>query len=450
MKNLAHIASMIFNTPLLIAPSKLEAILSAIGPRLNIEIKPEAAIDMSVPKRYRADSENIDGIGIVPIYGTLVHRNLGLDALSGLVSYEDIRKWFGEAENSSQVKSILLDIDSFGGEGGGCFALVDDIYQARGIKPIYAMINENAYSAGYAIASAADAVFIPPTGGAGSVGVVMVHIDQSKFDEKVGAKYNIIYSGDRKKDFNSHEPLSKEAQAIAQNQINDLREIFVNTVARNRNLSAQIVRDTEAGTYQGQAAVDIGLANEVMSYSQLIENITRSNKKGGKNMSWFDRKKAVAAQVQAEQAAKQEMQEPELSPEQVYAQGYKDGLQNGKNEGMAAAKAEAQAAIQTANQTATQAGVDQERVRCTQIQEQVSAISHLVTTSAATNALLNSLIMSGASPEMAGQQIVGILASQQQNNKVISTVGATSVGEVNNLLVDAHRRKAAAEKGMVN
>ncbi len=277
MKNIAHIASMIFNTPLLIAPSRLEAILNVLGPRISLNVNPSAAIDMSVPKRYRADVENADGIGIVPIYGSLVHRNLGIDALCGdlFTSYEGIRSWFGEAINSSQVRSILLDVDSFGGEVGGCFALVDDIYEARGIKPIYSMINESAYSAAYAIASAADAVFIPPTGGAGSVGVVMVHVDQSAKDAKDGLKYNIIHAGERKKDFNPHEPMPKEVQASAQSMVDGLRDIFINTVARNRGLSAQVVRDTEAGTYQGQAAVDIGLADDVMSFSQLVENIIK-------------------------------------------------------------------------------------------------------------------------------------------------------------------------------
>jgi capsid assembly protease len=440
MKNLTYLASRIFNTPLLISPSKLDVILSVLGPRMNLDATPLAVVDMSVPKRYRADTENIDGIGIVPVYGTLVHRNFGLDALSGLTSYEMIRSWFGDAVNDSSVRSIILDIDSFGGEVGGCFALVDDIYEARSIKPIYAMINENAYSAGYAIASAATAVFIPPTGGAGSVGVVMVHIDQSAKDAKEGLKYNIIHSGERKKDFNPHEPLPKEVHASAQAMVDDLRDIFINIVARNRNLSAQVVRDTEAGVYHGQVAVDIGLADDVMSYSQLIENVTKSNRKGGKSMSWFDSKKAsAAAQEKAAQvqAAQVQADQGEESPEQVYAQGYEDGMKAGNTAGM-------QAGIQAGSQAGIQKGIEQERARCIQVTEQVAAIAHLIPAAAAST-LLNSVISSGAISEMAGQQIIGILAGQQANNAVVSTVSATSTGDVNSLVADARRRAASAQ-----
>ena len=449
MKNLSYLATRIFNTPLMISQDKAEIILSVLGPRMNLDVSPSAIVDVSVPKRYRSVDDSLDGIGVIPIYGTLVHRTLGVDATSELVSYTQINSLFGEAINDSSIKSILLDIDSPGGEVSGLFGLVDTIYQARSIKPIYAMVNESAYSAAYAIASAAEAVFIPPTGGAGSIGVIMIHLDQSKFDEKIGAKYSIIYSGERKKDFTSHEPLSKDVLAIGQGIVDDLRTVFVDSVARNRGLSAQVVRGTEAGSYQGQAAVDIGLADEVMSYSQLIENITKSNRKGGKSMSWFDKKKAVAAQVQAAQAQADVQTEEDLTPEQVYAQGYKEGMEAGKARAMAAAKAESQEAIQAGTQTATQVGVDRERARCTAIQEQVSAISHLVVTSAASNTLLNSLIKSGATTEMAGQQIIGILAGQQQNSAVFSTVSATSDGEVNKLIVDANRRAAAA-KGSVN
>ncbi len=450
MKNLSYLATRVFNTPLMISQDKAEIILSVLGPRMNLDITPYSAVDVSVPKRYRPEDASADGIGIVPIYGTLVHRILGVDATSELVSYTQINSWFTEALRDPLIKSILLDIDSPGGEISGLFGLVDTIYQARSIKPIYAMINESAYSAAYALASAAEAVFIPPTGGTGSIGVIIVHLDQSKFDEKIGAKYNIIYAGDRKKDFTSHEPLSKNVLAIGQGIVNDLRTIFVDSVAKNRRISAQVVRDTEAAIYQGQSAVDIGLVDDVMSYSQLIENITKSNQKGGKSMSWFDRKKAVADQVRAAQATQVNAQtEEDLTPEQVYAQGYKEGLEAGKAEGAAIAKAELQTAIQASTQTGIQQGVEQERARCVQVSEQVAAIAHLVPVAAAST-LLNSVVKSGATPEMAGQQIIGILAGQQQNTLVVSTVNATSTGEVNQLLVDARRRAQAAQKGAAN
>jgi len=431
MKNLGYLATRVFNTPLLMSPSKMDVIINVLAPRMGLDVKPSVAADMSVPKPYRLNAEN-DGIGIIPIYGSLVHRALGMDAMSGIISYDDIRSQFKEAVNDSSIKSILLDAASFGGEVSGCFCLADDIYQARGIKPIYALVNEDAYSGAYALISAADTIFVPPTGGVGSIGVIMVHLDQSKFDEKIGAKYSIIYSGDRKKDFNFHEPLPDNVRDDAQKMIDDVREIFVRTVARNRQISEQAVRDTEAAIYQGQAAVDIGLADAVMSFSQVIEAITESNPKGA-NMPWFG-KKAEKTQSQNTNA-----QESDLTPEEVYAQGYEEGMKAGNTAGM-------QAASQTGVQEGIKQGIEQERKRCLAVQEQVAAIGHLIDPKASVT-LLNGLTSSGATIEMAGQQIIGLLSASQQQAEITSTVSPLSTGEINPVLAEAKRRAQAAQKG---
>ncbi len=277
--NASLLAARVFNTPLMITQGRMDAILRVLAPHWGVTIavpEPMAVVDMATPKRYRADDDYADGIGVIPIYGTLVHRAIGIDAIcEGLTSYNDIRGWFAEALNNERIKVVVLDIDTFGGEVGGVFSLSDDIYQARGIKPVYAMINESAYSAGYAIASAADAVFIPQTGGTGSIGVIMVHVDQSQADQKAGLAYSYIYSGSRKKDLNAHEPLPKEVRSNAQLIVDNMREIFINTVARNRGLSVRAVKDTEAGVYYGQQAVNIGLADEVMSFSELLQNLSK-------------------------------------------------------------------------------------------------------------------------------------------------------------------------------
>jgi hypothetical protein len=73
---------------------------------------------------------------------------------SGMTGYDGIRQNFLTALEDPAVRAIVLDIDSPGGEVAGCFDLVDTIYAARGEKPIWAILDESAYSAAYAIASA--------------------------------------------------------------------------------------------------------------------------------------------------------------------------------------------------------------------------------------------------------------------------------------------------------
>jgi ClpP class serine protease len=103
------------------------------------------------------------GVAIIPICGTLVQKLGTLRPYSGMTGYDGIRANLSMALEDPAVEAIMLDIDSPGGEVAGCFDLVDAIYAARGTKPIWAILSESAYSAAYAIASAADHITVPWT-----------------------------------------------------------------------------------------------------------------------------------------------------------------------------------------------------------------------------------------------------------------------------------------------
>jgi len=272
------LATRVINTPLMIEPDKLHIILQVIGDRIGLV--PDLSIDADMaasgitlkPRDDKAPTPKT--IAVIPVYGTLVYRSGDMDALSGLTSYEDIRSSFTKALEDPNVEGIVFDIDSPGGEATGVFDLVDTIYEARGKKPIYAMANEIAYSAAYAIASAADKIYLPRTGTVGSIGVIAIHTDQSGYDEKLGVKYTSIYAGKHKNDFSPHKELSDEARASLQEKIDEMYALFIETVARNRGIKTTIVKSTEANVYQGAHAVDIGLADAILTWQDMFETIT--------------------------------------------------------------------------------------------------------------------------------------------------------------------------------
>ncbi|MHC1745346.1 MAG: S49 family peptidase [Syntrophobacteraceae bacterium] len=270
---LMHVAGRVLNTPLLIAQAKLNAILGFLGPRVGLpqavlsgETEP-AAIAQSFPVEVAGDdpSSSLSGIGVIRIFGTLVHRTKGFEGASGILSYEQIRAELNALLADPLTKAILLEVDFSGVEVAGAFDLVEEIYQARGVKPIIALSNEHAFSGAYAIASAADELFIARTGGVGSVGVLAVHMDQSQYDAKNGFKYTTLFEGARKNDFSPHEPLSDAALGAFRERLRSIYDLFVMTVARNRGLDPAAVRSTEAGLYFRADGVREGLADKVMS-----------------------------------------------------------------------------------------------------------------------------------------------------------------------------------------
>ncbi|MFP3016121.1 MAG: S49 family peptidase [Wolbachia sp.] len=215
---------------------------------------------------------NVERTAIIPIHGILTKQPGAFDHILDMTSYENIHEEIESALEDKSIETILLDIDSPGGEVNGVFDLADFIYSARGKKRIIAIANDDAYSAAYAIASSAEKLFVSRTSGVGSIGVIASHIDQSGFDERQGIKYITIFAGSRKNDLNPHEPMTSESLESLQKEVDRLYEMFVQLIARNRGLSIEKIRSTEAGLYFGERAIEIGLADGMTILSSINKN----------------------------------------------------------------------------------------------------------------------------------------------------------------------------------
>ncbi|MDR3513774.1 MAG: S49 family peptidase [Caulobacteraceae bacterium] len=281
MQRFGHLAQRLLNAPLAIHPRKAEVIVAALADRLNIAVvhmadPAEEDYDFTSPRRGRPADRNADpgydvlgGVALIPVAGTLVQKTGAVRPWSGMTGYDGLRQAFLTAVVDPAAKAIVFDVDSPGGEVAGCFDLVDAIHQARGEKPIAAVLNEVAFSAAYALVSAVDPgrIYVPRTGGVGSIGVIAMHVDWSEAIAQAGIKPTLITFGEKKADGRPEIPLSAGALKDLQVDIDALGELFVETVARNRDLSVKAVRDMQAATYLGAAGVRAGLADAVMAPS---------------------------------------------------------------------------------------------------------------------------------------------------------------------------------------
>lgn len=281
----SHLASEVFNTPLLIESGKLAVILRVLGPRLGCEGAVVTVPGPAHTARFEDKTElvrvddgeersiysvNDNGIAVIDINGSLVNRTSGMDALSGLQSYEQLGDVLNQAVSSSDVRGIMLRVNSPGGQVSGLVTLANSIRDAAKSKPIWAAVDDYAYSAAYWLTSAASKVYISETGGVGSIGVIAEHIDESKAEEMAGYKFETLYVGAKKNDFSPHEPLNDSARTDLMSHMDDIYKSFVNSVSQNRGMARKAVRGTEAGVYYGQKGIDIGLADELGSFSQAM------------------------------------------------------------------------------------------------------------------------------------------------------------------------------------
>jgi signal peptide peptidase SppA len=276
MTDLPYLASRLYGTPLLIARPKLEVILGVVARKL-------AGDTLATPPPSRTDSglggdlQVQDGIAILPILGTLVRRSSYIGAASGLTSYHDIEAMAEAAFADPTVKAVLLEIDSSGGEAGGVVDLAQRLRQLAQTsgKPLWAIADEAALSAAYAIASAADRIWLTRTAEVGSIGVVAVHVDESVADAKAGLNYTFLHAGAHKVDGHPHAPLPAPVAADIQADIEQLHTQFIALVARFRRLTPEAVRDTEARVYRGEAALQAGLADQIGTRAEAITALQR-------------------------------------------------------------------------------------------------------------------------------------------------------------------------------
>lgn len=203
-----------------------------------------------------------NGILMIPISGVLLHRFAY--AVNGWATgYAYIERALRRGMDDGNVRAVALVLDTPGGHVAGCFELSDLIVSLRDVKPIRAFASDHAFSAGYALASAASQIIISRSGGVGSVGVVTMHVDYSKMVDQMGMKVTFIFAGKHKVDGNVYESLPDSVKARIQERIDRIYGIFVALVAGNRGMEEDAVRATEALTYDSSEAVPIGFADRI-------------------------------------------------------------------------------------------------------------------------------------------------------------------------------------------
>lgn len=212
-----------------------------------------------------------DGVAIIPVTGPLFRYANIFTAISGASSYELIARDFMSALENPQITSIILDIDSPGGEVNGVSELASMIFEARGTKPVIAYASGDAASGAYWIASAADEIVVSETSALGSIGVVGIY--RGKSAKESAETVEIVSSQSPHKRL---DPMSDDGRAKLQTRIDAMADVFVSTIARNRSVTPDHVLEHYGGgdVMIGANAVNAGLADRIGSLERLITELS--------------------------------------------------------------------------------------------------------------------------------------------------------------------------------
>lgn len=164
------------------------------------------------------------------------------------------------------VGTIILDVDSPGGAVTGTQEAADAVWAARQAgKVVVALVSPLCASAAYWIASQANEIVAVPSADIGSIGVFMAHTDCSAWNEQQGLKVTYIFAGKYKVEGNSDEPLSDEARAYYQSEVDVTYAAFTKAVARGRGVPVStVLADFGQGrTMMAPAAKAAGMIDRV-------------------------------------------------------------------------------------------------------------------------------------------------------------------------------------------
>ncbi|MSL20877.1 S49 family peptidase [Escherichia coli] len=298
-RNLSHIIAAAFNEPLLLEPAYARVFFCALGREIGAASLsvPQQQVQLDAPgmlaetDEYMAGGKRparvyrvVNGIAVLPVSGTLVHRLGGMRPFSGMTGYDGIVACLQQAMADSQVRGILLDIDSPGGQAAGAFDCADMIYRLRQQKPVWALCNDTACSAAMLLASACSRRLVTQTSRIGSIGVMMSHVSYAGHLAQAGVDITLIYAGAHKVDGNQFEALPAEVRQDMQQRIDAAHRMFAEKVAMYTGLSVDAVTGTEAAVFEGQSGIEAGLADELINASDAISVMAtalNSNVRGG-------------------------------------------------------------------------------------------------------------------------------------------------------------------------
>jgi protease-4 len=172
----------------------------------------------------------------------------------------------------SGVAAVVLHLDTPGGEVGGGEGIHDAVERLAKEKPVVAVMDGMAASAGYMIAVAAPHIVARDSTLTGSIGVILEAGDVSGLLEKIGIKADQLVSGPLKGQPSFTQPLSPAGRDYLQGLVMDLYDQFVGIVARGRHMDPAKVKTLADGrAYTGRQAQALGLVDEIGGEAEAVK-----------------------------------------------------------------------------------------------------------------------------------------------------------------------------------
>lgn len=283
--SLLRLKEKICNTPHLMHPASFEIVIQYLNERNSEDFKLDTAVEDNRESNSRYSFNKDIGVAVLNIDGPLSYKPvtmMGFDC--GGASYQQIKEDFTYLVDSG-AKTIAFSVSSGGGEA---FQMMPTANYMRKLATendvrIITYVDGLSASAAYGLSVIADELIMAPSSEVGSVGVLVRLMNDSKALEKEGYERTFISAGDDKIPFDADGSFRKEFLEDIQGKVDTLYEEFTGFVAEHRNLSVEAVKSTQARTFLPKEAIELGLADRVMTLEEFYTHLadTAQKQEGG-------------------------------------------------------------------------------------------------------------------------------------------------------------------------
>ncbi|WP_316158770.1 MULTISPECIES: S49 family peptidase [unclassified Bradyrhizobium] len=251
--------------------------ISAIDPAVAIELSVLAeCLVRSIAREAAAAAGSVPAqpskIALISVSGPLTPRGSYYGS-----SLSDIAAQARRAGTDPDVAAIIGDFDTPGGTVAGTAEAAAAFAEAAQKKPVIAVVNTLAASAGYWIASQASEIVMTPSADVGSIGAMVMHVDYGKALEEAGINVTMIRSEQSplKNEAHPFGPLSDDARSYLQGRVNDSGAEFIRAVAAGRKVSPATVRKDfgQGRMFGAKDAVARGMADRIGTLDQVISGL---------------------------------------------------------------------------------------------------------------------------------------------------------------------------------
>ncbi len=218
-----------------------------------------------------------DGLAIISVQGGTWTNTSQLTRRYGIPTYDDIRERIIEAIDDSEVKRIMLNIDSPGGRADGVKALSKFIDMSNKVKPIHTYTQGMMASAALWYGTASREVMADEDAKVGSLGAIMIHFEYTEAMKREGVKATVFRTAPLKALGQPYEKLTEQAERHIRKEMQTLHDKFVNGIALNKGLPVATVSTQIATgeTFDAPRAKDLGLVDRIVSLDEAIARLVR-------------------------------------------------------------------------------------------------------------------------------------------------------------------------------